>query len=166
MDLVAIANSITLVWEVFSAAPSPFIFVVAVFCGLTWIVAKFVYRQQIATLRERLELAHDQAQATRKLQIGLEARIDRLQAEIGGLKEAIQHDATERREEVSSDVGFAVSATDGVMLDVMKSEGGVRSALDELKDILSEWEHGATKPSDVLSADDLKRIPSKDKDKD
>ncbi len=112
-------------WAAISAAPFLFITALVVFCGLTWIVAKFVYRQQIATLKERLELAHEQAQATEKARQEVETRVN-------NLEEAVEQDATQRDQKVSPDVATAVSATEDAMERLKEKESDLSATIKVL----------------------------------
>lgn len=157
-------------WEVLSGAPTHFILAVALLGIGIWLILLFAFKRQvkgleaenkandatILTLGERITLAQEQAEAAQKAQKDLEAEIDRLQAEIARLKEAIERDAATRYQEVSADVKVATTATENAMERVSLSSSTVR---DTLAAHLASWDVSL---GALLSVDEL----TKDKDKD
>ena len=129
MDPDTISKSITLVWEAFSAAPFSIIAALVLVGMVILLLTRSFYRQQIVTLIARREIAHDRAQAAQEAQKSLEEEIDRLQAEIRGLKEAIERDAAERDQPVSPSVLEANTATENAL-------GNVQAKKNELRRLL------------------------------
>ena len=129
MDPDTISKSFTLVWEAFSAAPFSFIAALVLVGMVILLLTRSFYRQQIVTLTARRELAHVQAQAAQEAQKGLEEEIDRLQAEIRGLKEAIERDAAERDQPVSPSVLEANTATENALENVQAKKNELRRRL-------------------------------------
>ena len=165
MDLKETEGVLQLEWAAISAAPLSFIAAVIVFCGLTWLAAKFVYQRQIVTLKEqgstkdeRLALMRDKFEAAEKARQDTETKLNEI-------PKALERDATERHEEVSSDVATAVSATVISMQELREKQADLDVTISDvltIDDLIAA--HAAA--DSVLSADDLKRIGMKDKDKD
>ena len=169
-DLETIEKILQAGWDVISGAPINFINAVALVGIGIWLILLFAFKRQIKgleaenkandatilTLGERITLAQEQAEAAQKAQKSLEAEIDRLQAEIRGLKKAVERDAATRYQEVSADVKVATTATENAMERVSLSSSTVR---DTLAAHLASWDVSL---GALLSVDEL----TKDKDKD
>ncbi len=154
MDPDTILKSLKLVWEAFSAEPIPFIAGLALVGMVSLFFTRSFYRQQIVTLTERRELAHDQAHAAQKAQKGLEAEIDSLQAKIGGFTEAVERDAAYREQPVSLGVALAASETEGAMDRLKKKESDFSATFDAiLAARFAAWDDKY-----VLTGEDVKRI--------
>ena len=153
MDPKETEGVLQLEWAAISAAPFSFIAALAVISGAIFLLTRSFYKQQIVTLTDRRELAHEQAQAAEKARQDTETKLKELEI-------ALERDATERHEEVSSDVATAVSATVISMKDLREIQADISVLTRD--DIIAA--HAAA--DSVLSADDLKRIGMKDKDKD
>ncbi len=154
MDPDTISKSIKLVWEAFSADPIPFIAGLALVGMVSLFFTRSFYRQQMVTLTERRELAHDQAHAAQKAQKGLEAEIDSLQAKIGGFTEAVERDAAYREQPVSLGVALAASETEGAMDRLKKKESDFSATVDTiLAARLAAWDDKF-----VLTGEDVRRI--------
>ena len=154
MDPDTISKSIKLVWEAFSADPIPFIAGLALVGMVSLFFTRSFYRQQIVTLTERRELAHDQAHAALKAQKGLEAEIDSLQAKIEGFTEAVERDAASREQPVSLGVALAASETEGAMDRLKKQESDFSATFDAiLAARFAAWDDKY-----VLTGEDVKRI--------
>ena len=168
VDPDTISKSIKMVWEAFSAEPIPFLAGLALVGMVILLFTRSFYRQQIVTLTARRELAHDQAQAAQEAQKGLETEIGRLQAEIGGLKEAVERDAAQRDQEVSADVKVATTATENAMERLKEKESDFTATV---RDLVAAhrvvWDDDfILRDDDVIKADDLKKFGTKDKDED
>ena len=169
-DLETIEKILQAGWDVISGAPINFINAVALVGIGIWLILLFAFKRQvkgleaenkakdatILTLGERVTLAHDQAVAAKDAQKSLEGEVDRLRAEIRGLKEAVERDAAKRDQEVSADVKVATTATENAMERVSLSSSTVS---DRLAAHLAAWD---VSPGALLSVDEL----TKDKDKD
>ncbi len=179
MDPDTISKSITSVWDALLAGPYPSLSAFVATVILVWFAAKFFYQQQIAPLKdrdstkderlatkdERLALMREKLEAAEKAKEAAEKTreaAETAQHWFDEVEKAVKRDATERREDVSSDVATAVSATSVAMQDLREKQADLNVTISDIltkQDIIAAYA-----AADVLSADDLKRIGIKDKD--
>ena len=172
-----IANSIISIWDAFLAGLYPSLSAIVATVILVWFAAKFFYRRQIATLKER-DSTKDERLATRderlalmleKLEAAEKAReaakktreaAETVQQLFDEVEKAVKRDATERREDVSTDVATTVSATSFAMHDLREKQAVLNLTI---RDVLTKQDIiAAYTAAEFLSADDLKRILTKD----
>ena len=163
MDPKETESILQMEWAAISAAPFLFITALAVIGMVVWLLTRGFYKQQIVTLTAHRELARDQSGAAEKAQQDLqqkfeaseEARKD-LETKVKEYEKAVELQAAQRKQAVSSEVAEAASATEGAMEGLKKKEDDVRNAFIEFEEILTKWQTSATKPIDVITFRDLK----------
>lgn len=183
-NLEAIEKFLKAEWEVISTAPFHFSVAVIGIGILIWLASRFFCKQQIGglekenkandaairALRERVSLAQEKSEASdaarqsvqEKFEASHAARQD-TEMKLKEIQTAVELDAAKRRAEVSSDVATAVTATVISMRDLREKQADLN---ESFSDVLTEDDIlAAILAGDVLSANDLKRIPSREKDK-
>ncbi len=165
-----IANSIISNWDAFLAGLYPSLSAIFATVILVWFAAKFFYQRQIATLKER-DSTKDERLATRderlalmleKLEAAEKAReaAETAQQLFDEVEKAVKRDVTERGEDVSTDVATTVSATSFAMHDLREKQAVLNLVI---RDVLTKQDIiAAYTAAEFLSADDLKRILTKD----